>query len=161
YCSFNGATSFRTWKQVCGRHSTVLRWASMEPRPSGRGNAPTPQGCWGRNQSLQWSHVLPDVETCYHDLHAALLPTLQWSHVLPDVETKPSSPCLTQCSALQWSHVLPDVETCPAQPSSPGPPGGFNGATSFRTWKRPMGKHCLSPYLCSGLRVVPAKVSIG
>src|SRR5262245_21591636 len=36
---------------------------------------------------------------------------------------------------LQWSHVLPNVETGFACHRAPAP-ASFNGATSFRTWKR-------------------------
>jgi len=108
---------------------------------------------------LQWSHVLPNVET--HALEgvievphvASMEPrpsergnlsgghepdnteTLQWSHVLPNVETRRESAARAASTALQWSHVLPNVETALSAWAWCLAPSRFNGATSFRTWK--------------------------
>ena len=85
---FNGATSFRTWKLPANagirRRVNRLQWshvlpnvettevderlekkdnASMEPRPSERGNVSTVLTLGGDPPMLQWSHVLPNVET--------------------------------------------------------------------------------------------------
>src|SRR5690606_18079570 len=101
-----------------------------------------------------------DVETMLRLKTACPTSTLQWCHVLADVETPWRRPIANRSypsfngatssrtwkqwstlfsfpgtNTLQWCHVLADVETRP-----PAPPGdrrrpGFNGATSSRTWK--------------------------
>ena len=56
--------------------------------------------------------------------------TLQWSHVLMNVET--GSCCRSSCggSTLQWSHVLMNVETTTGPRRLARHPACFNGATS-------------------------------
>ena len=131
--------------------------ASMEPRPFERGNGPQAAGCartvgfngatsfrtWKQDAAsalamaagLQWSHVLPNVETSSVRCLCAAVRLLQWSHVLPNVETSGFACCWRKSTAasmeprpfergndrdavrqpsavLQWSHVLSNVETC-------------------------------------------------
>src|ERR1051326_5227681 len=61
---FNGATSFRTWKHFEAIGQIVNNgMASMEPHPSERGNSHSPCNSADQWPSLQWSHILPNVET--------------------------------------------------------------------------------------------------
>ena len=60
--SFNGATSSRTWKADPGSLGRVAGVASMEPRPHERGKR-RPGRTLPRQRSLQWSHVLTNVES--------------------------------------------------------------------------------------------------
>jgi len=84
--SFNGATSFQTWKWFLSR----MKW-----RP---------------HEQLQWGHVFSDVEIVSCPVHPQVKAELQWGHVFSDVEIR------------RWQ-------------SSATSPFGFNGATSFQTWK--------------------------
>src|ERR1043166_8753199 len=134
---FNGATSSRTWKR--GHNSRRLRrnvpasmeprphergnrrrvvgadlciWASMEPRPHERGNrraALTPRGCaW----TLQWSHVLTNVET---RRGGPYMSGATRASMEPRPHERGNTPlpgfCRTSRTSLQWSHVLTNVET--------------------------------------------------
>src|SRR5882762_5240130 len=56
---------------------------------------------------------------------------------------------LTTYTGLQWSHVLPNVETATAYSALPTRPDRFNGATSFRTWKRRWKNTMRKPGACS------------
>ncbi len=63
---------------------------------------------------------------------------LQWSHVLTNVERSALPTSAADVSpALQWSHVLTNVERADDYVTMVGDSGagGFNGATSSRTWK--------------------------
>ncbi len=63
--------------------------------------------------------------------------TLQWSHVLSNVETSEiSSRAESVIVMLQWSHVLSNVETGGGSDRTNYHLTGFNGATFFQTWKR-------------------------
>ena len=157
--SFNGATSFQTWK--------------LEPLPTGKSII-----IW-----LQWGHVFSDVEISSGWLLKSRSVLLQWGHVFSDVEIR-ALPVVKRGSAkasmgprlfrrgnsirrhketggfrLQWGHVFSDVEmpmgggdTGTRQMASMGPrlfrrgnvsiainafgsASSFNGATSFQTWK--------------------------
>ena len=145
-CSFNGATSFRRWKQAKRRDSPIQR-ASF--------NGATSFRRWKRGS---------------RGMRRELLITLQWGHLLSAVETATTVPWLAKVPSLQWGHLLSAVETHQGQRqretlrvASMGPPpfgGGnrlrscigirgrpsFNGATSFRRWKP--GPHMLQtgPY---------------
>ncbi len=113
-----------------------------------------------REEWLQWGHVFSDVETIDMGDIPATKPKLQWGHVFSDVETSNMAGFPSGITGLQWGHVFSDVETfdfsimiihypC----ASMGPRlfrrgnhaveligvaevRGFNGATSFQTWKR-------------------------
>jgi len=108
---FNGATSFRTWKR-CDRPGLPFPLiASMGPRPFGHGNGP-PQICSPEiGVLLQWGHVLSDMETCgrHHQARAY------------DAASMGPRP---------FGHGNYSAETNSRATST-----GFNGATSFRTWK--------------------------
>ncbi len=84
---FNGATSFRTWKRVPLPNLTSVALASMEPRPFERGNEAKGNYETLKNEVLQWSHVLSNVETSAVVVSRNILDLLQWSHVLSNVET--------------------------------------------------------------------------
>src|SRR5262245_7650245 len=76
----------------------------MEPRPSERGNSSRPGGGRRFVSMLQWSHVLPNVETVLllvRDNNG--LARLQWSHVLPNVETQRCRPrvCPAYCASME------------------------------------------------------------
>src|SRR5205809_548971 len=86
-CRFNGATSFQTWKPC----RLPPPWA-----PAACFNGATSFQTWKHSRGnrasyssgvLQWSHVLSDVETGADDLQGQADLWLQWSHVLSDVET--------------------------------------------------------------------------
>ena len=83
--------------------------ASMGPRLFRRGNygrGPKAPGCAG----LQWGHVFSDVEIPLYPHDLCGHGPLQWGHVFSDVEMSFQAAC--KCSYT-----------------------GFNGATSFQTWK--------------------------
>ena len=83
----------------------------MEPRPSERGNnsftARYLYAAPGFNGATSFRTWKP----CRHGGATAPCSELQWSHVLPNVETARSSARRLSPHALQWSHVLPNVET--------------------------------------------------
>src|ERR1043166_4649957 len=87
-CGFNGATSSRTWKPLRQvKRDLPQVWASMEPRHHEPVNPPlNPPRPWP-HISLQWSHVLTNVETLRVISRYTSHPKLQWSHVLTNVET--------------------------------------------------------------------------
>ena len=110
---FNGATSSRTWK---GRKLTwfspILRRASMEPRPHERGKMPPRVRVVSVTRSLQWSHVLTNVESMVcpfysiHPIRASMEPR-------PHERGKPIAGSANAANRT----------------------ASFNGATSSRTWK--------------------------
>ena len=60
---------------------------------------------------------------------------LQWGHVFSDVEIKQfDEKTAVKIIELQWGHVFSDVEIRGA-PAPGHRRAGFNGATSFQTWK--------------------------
>src|SRR5437870_5383435 len=107
----------------------------MEPRPLERGNGELIYKGRKRPYTLQWSHVLSNVETRSLGVGAGGERLLQWSHVLSNVETVQAlrfGKLTVQASMeprplergnnyshtahfrqdmLQWSHVLSNVET--------------------------------------------------
>ena len=134
-CSFNGATSFQTWK-----------WQTWGGR-------------WLSSAALQWGHVFSDVEMVGVGVPLSSVMLLQWGHVFSDVEiTTPSAPAtpstsgfngatsfqtwksvsavaaLAEANVLQWGHVFSDVEMF-LETISYHDNSCFNGATSFQTWK--------------------------
>ena len=60
--SFNGATARRPWRPQLLLGVRVVRPASMEPRPEGRGDKAVPSGTCP-TRMLQWSHGPKAVET--------------------------------------------------------------------------------------------------
>ncbi len=105
--------------------------------------------------TLQWSHVLMDVDRRFPPFDAGAKVMLQWSHVLMDVDSVQTVHRTTNMNLLQWSHVLMDVDRPGASWSSDDQTGvlqwshvlmdvdrkrfddqcltsieGFNGATS-------------------------------
>ena len=163
---FNGATSFRTWKRrYCkvyaqrggfngatsfergndgGWQLTSAPKASMEPRPS---NVET--GCAQRKlcrvQTLQWSHVLPNVETavltdghCGHGFNGATS-FRTWKRIAAHGR----APGLRFNGATSFRTWKPCYRV-----HASGEYERFNGATSFRTWKRLVAtRHSLVPQL--------------
>ena len=89
----------------------------MEPRPSERGNL---VACSGRDgpRQLQWSHVLPNVETA------------QCNGWRGCVDRRFNG----ATSFRTWKRRSIARPLIPVE-------AGFNGATSFRTWKRRHGSH--------------------
>jgi len=85
--SFNGATSFQTWKLGILDGYVWVQKASMGPRLFRRGNA-------GRITRIR-----------------QLARRLQWGHVFSDVETRTSRRVADPNDGLQWGHVFSDVET--------------------------------------------------
>ncbi len=166
---FNGATSSRTWKVAGFQMPTTWNQASMEPRPHERGKM-LGDALAAQLASLQWSHVLTNVESSFHGqrrwlgISASMEPRphergksgngqtvgrVRRASMEPrphergkaDVEGKP----LRESLWLQWSHVLTNVESraaCFARCSIPG----FNGATSSRTWKASKWKDLILPH---------------
>jgi len=62
--------------------------------------------------SLQWGHVLSDMETLWEMLKKKHGSELQWGHVLSDMETIIFlTPRKWSLLTLQWGHVLSDMET--------------------------------------------------
>ncbi len=108
---FNGATSFQTWKSG----NTYLAHAV--------------------GAGLQWGHVLSDVEMRFEKEKLPYVVGLQWGHVLSDVEISLSKTILPSRSMASMGprpfRRGNFVNRGPALYGSPG----FNGATSFQTWK--------------------------
>ncbi len=109
--------------------------ASMEPRPFERGNNQLRRARLPNRRVLQWSHVLSNVETSCsrHSLHERR--RLQWSHVLSNVETgsrRQETRYTMQASMEPRPFERGNQLAVPVRSSSEV---GFNGATSFRTWK--------------------------
>src|SRR5919202_712154 len=97
---FNGATSSRIWKRPPAR----VRRSQVA--------------------TLQWSHILTDMETPAGRPNPPLnRRPLQWSHILTDMETVIRAFVAAPCESLQWSHILTDMETWPiawaSLPTSP------------------------------------------
>ncbi len=61
--SFNGATSFQTWKHMAVLALPLLIAASMGPRLFRRGNKSRRGSLRRKRLVLQWGHVFSDVET--------------------------------------------------------------------------------------------------
>ena len=60
---------------------------------------------------------------------------LQWGHVFSDVEIIGETLGGRPVSRLQWGHVFSDVEISSSTQRTNEDAEGFNGATSFQTWK--------------------------
>ena len=61
---------------------------------------------------------------------------LQWGHVFSDVEIADGAEVgRLRLVLLQWGHVFSDVEMFSVRRRCSRPFSGFNGATSFQTWK--------------------------
>ena len=157
--SFNEATSFQTWKLAVDsseQSRTVLQWshvlsdvetntachrtlperASMEPRPFRRGNARSVR----RSDALVVASMEPRPfrRGNAHDGQAATHGNVASMEPRPfrrgNLQLRPLTSQTMQ--SLQWSHVLSNVETASSPRCYTGHTTGFNGATSFRTWKR-------------------------
>jgi len=61
--------------------------------------------------------------------------TLQWGHAFSDVEISIVLDPQKVLMMLQWGHVFSDVEISFFSSSGFAIYPGFNGATSFQTWK--------------------------
>ena len=107
---FNGATSFQTWKCKNSWASQPRADASMGPRLFRRGNIRCsfhPRQC----ALLQWGHVFSDVEITSGGCHEfRSRHSLQWGHVFSDVEINTGVNVSAGVSTLQWGHVFSDVE---------------------------------------------------
>jgi len=136
--SFNGATSFQTWRQPLTTGTSAHLPASMGPRlfrrgdrivermrlaPQTRFNGATSFQTWRRQlgavsakaaDRLQWGHVFSDVETKPIPNPEPVEGPLQWGHVFSDVETTTDGTSRAADEPLQWGHVFSDVETRPA-----------------------------------------------
>ena len=167
---FNGATSSRTWKGAMDVCVTAIPYASMEPRPHERGKLTLRCPKCAATTGLQWSHVLTNVESNLRLCTATQNNQLQWSHVLTNVESdrqREEEEAYEYASMEPRPHErgkrrLPVTERarsrasmeprphergkqrCGAQ-SWRGCEGGFNGATSSRTWKEPSSEHETQP----------------
>ena len=114
---FNGATSSRTWK-ASGN--------SFPARPKSRFNGATSSRTWKAHQipsttqrpsSLQWSHVLTNVESAPLDLWL-LRPQPRFNGATSSRTWKEivETTGFTYTGTLQWSHVLTNVESLAAHP---------------------------------------------
>ncbi len=134
---FNGATSSSTWKDT-HRHRVApsRRIASMGPRRRRPGRGISTNLRQANTGSLQWGHVVVDVEGLLVPVGGAAQAPLQWGHVVVDVEGMTiADRILTNLLRLQWGHVVVNVEGRPAPALHASPPPCFNGATSSSTWK--------------------------
>ncbi len=157
---FNGATSWWTWKRNLRLLLRLSFPASMGPRLGGRGNGLDPppmmlrrlrfngatswwtwkhavdrgprRACRCFNGATSWWTWKPPVNAARYFVEHEL----QWGHVLVDVETIVFALAFRSPSALQWGHVLVDVETRWELARASRGGAGFNGATSWWTWKR-------------------------
>src|SRR5262245_54086758 len=107
----------------------------MEPRPSERGNMLPVAIKRAGTTELQWSHVLPNVETTPPSAYSSSHALLQWSHVLPNVET-------LVFEVKAYKGFKASMEPRPSERGNKKNlrryiwlAKSFNGATSFRTWK--------------------------
>ena len=114
---FNGATSSRTWKVTPGRYFWDCQVASMEPRPHERGKVACQRRSLSHCPTLQWSHVLTNVESRraspkhFRRQSASMEPRPHERGKLQLIER------MNERERLQWSHVLTNVER--VQPSRP------------------------------------------
>ena len=83
--SFNGATSFQTWKSQWLMNLQRQAEASMGPRLFRRGNDESTR-LPIQITSLQWGHVFSDVEIKSTGGMKDVEIFLQWGHVFSDVE---------------------------------------------------------------------------
>src|SRR5205085_11857174 len=108
---FNGATSSRPRKRLIVRPfraaSCTLQWSHVLTNVETYVSALT----FDAPYWLQWSHVLTNVETHLTRERSRNVESLQWSHVLTNVETHNLLSQRRKISLLQWSHVLTNVET--------------------------------------------------
>src|SRR5260370_42501453 len=120
-CCFNGATSCRTWKL----HISYLANQSAA--------------------SLQWGHVLSDVETIRPRLSSSILPKASMGpRPVGRGNHTGAKPRIPTIIMLQWGHVLSDLETpsmadLPAsvQAASMGPrPVGRGNTVIFESAER-------------------------
>jgi len=112
--SFNGATSNRTWKRSWRRQTY----------PGG--------------DRLQWGHVQSDVETRRQEAGSAPASALQWGHVQSDVETQlPGEAAYFDTRASMGPRPIGRGNYV-VRSASRSVMACFNGATSNRTWKRPL-----------------------
>ena len=72
---------------------------------------------------------------CAEVLPTSLTPRLQWSHVLPNVETCQAATSQTTPKRFNGATSFRTWKPAVNPPPVPRQPR-FNGATSFRTWKR-------------------------
>ncbi len=107
----------------------------MEPRPFERGNKSERERFAGRTRGFNGATSFRTWKRHTADGRRTLARWLQWSHVLSNVETGFSAGLLLLGWLLQWSHVLSNVETSGLANRLNSLASGFNGATSFRTWK--------------------------
>ena len=108
----------------------------MEPRPSERGNISSSSSEVLMSGRLQWSHVLPNVETRTEPGCGLLRRRFNGATSFRTWKREGRQGVTMAGASLQWSHVLPNVETLAAACLADKSGGSFNGATSFRTWKR-------------------------
>ena len=129
---FNGATALRPWTARNREHCQRRLYASMGPRPCGRGRKN--EGL--RNllgDVLQWGHGLAAVDGRTGRMRRRRPTGFNGATALrPWTASSRLSSC-ARASSLQWGHGLAAVDG--SQPwSAPSRVWGFNGATALRPW---------------------------
>ncbi len=107
----------------------------MEPRPHERGNAAVIAALPSFFVTLQWSHVLTNVETTSTRRQQRREYRLQWSHVLTNVETRRRRRDQLELEVASMEPRPHERGNSPTGRSSTRRRTCFNGATSSRTWK--------------------------
>ena len=107
-----GPPPFGSGNDVSGGPWSGQYRPSMGPPPFGSGNGPDQPQNGAESGYLQWGHHLSAVETRW--------PTLPHGFM----------------NRLQWGHHLSAVETPYGVPEDSSRLDSFNGATTFRQWKR-------------------------
>jgi len=115
-----GPRLFRRGNCMASAVLVTLSPASMGPRLFRRGNTVRTIGRLVRVVALQWGHVFSDVEIGQCCVPGAGFDRLQWGHVFSDVEIG---------------------NVCLMAPATTG----FNGATSFQTWKSNLASNVMFP----------------
>ena len=108
----------------------------MEPRPSERGNALVSRPFSGLQILLQWSHVLPNVETSAGLVRAGAYTRFNGATSFRTWKLEPSA-LASRLESKASMEPRPFERGNRYLAAKVGrAPGSFNGATSFRTWKR-------------------------
>ncbi len=78
-----------------------------------------PQKGQGKETGLQWGHLLSAVESQAYGLVPLEDPRLQWGHILSDVDRFSGRvDCLTLSGMLQWGHILSEVDSACTRPAN-------------------------------------------
>ena len=133
----NGATPKRAWRQLLGLDLDWDAYASMGPRPNGRGDQrPLPgrlrltTSFNGATPKRAWRHKVDLLDMFLSEASMGPRPNGRGDYLDADRRTDGAT--------LQWGHAQTGVETLRPHPIA-SHRRSFNGATPKRAW-RPVGR---------------------